>query len=470
MTLVATNPYTGEQIATFEEASDADVQRALDGSQKAFAEWRKRPVAERAALFGKLAETLRANKPSLAALATLEMGKPITEAEGEVEKSAWFCDYYAENAERFLAPETIAAGSDANYVRYEPLGAILAVMPWNFPYVQVFRFAPPALVAGNVAVLKHASNVPQCAIAIERMFLEAGFPEGVFTTLLSGPKIVDDLLSDTRIGGVALTGSDRAGSSVASIAGRELKTSVMELGGSDPFIVLDDADIAEAAKQGCRGRNINAGQACIASKRFIVLEDVADEFEAALAREVESLKLGDPLDTSTQVGPLARPDLVEALESQVQDSVAAGAKVVAGGTKWDGPGFFAVPTVLTDVTPEMRVFREETFGPVAAVVRARDEEEAIALANDTQFGLGASIWTRDTERGKRVAEQVEAGMVFVNAIVISDPRLPFGGTKRSGYGRELGEHGIREFTYVKSVAVHEAAEAAAQPVAAGATE
>jgi succinate-semialdehyde dehydrogenase/glutarate-semialdehyde dehydrogenase len=465
MTLAAINPYSGEEIASFDEATDEDVRRALDRAQEAFVAWRARPVAERAALLGSLAGTMRANKDHLARLATLEMGKPITEAEGEVEKSAWFCEYFAENAERLLAPETIDASSDQNYVRYEPLGTILAVMPWNFPYVQVFRFAPPALVAGNVAVLKHASNVPQCALEIERLFLEAGFPEGVFQTLLAGPAVVEDLLSDERIGGVALTGSDRAGSSVAAIAGRELKTSVMELGGSDPFIVLDDADVEQAAREGCRGRNINAGQACIAAKRFIVLEEVADRFEEALAREVQSLKLGDPLDRSTQVGPLARPDLVEALESQVRDSVAAGARVVAGGTPWEGPGFFAVPTVLADVTPEMRVFREETFGPVAAVVRARDEAEAIALANDSQFGLGASVWTRDTERGRRVAEQVEAGMVFVNAIVVSDPRLPFGGVKRSGYGRELGDLGIREFVYVKSIAVHEPATTAEQPAA-----
>jgi succinate-semialdehyde dehydrogenase/glutarate-semialdehyde dehydrogenase len=465
MTLAAINPYTGEEIATFEAATDDDVRRALDRAQEAFGAWRVRPVAERAALMGALAGTLRANKDHLARLATLEMGKPIAEAEGEVEKSAWFCEYFAEHAERLLAPEAIDASGDENYVRYEPLGAILAVMPWNFPYVQVFRFAPPALVAGNVAVLKHASNVPQCALEIERLFLEAGFPAGVFQTLLAGPEVVEDLLVDPRIGGVALTGSERAGSSVASIAGRELKTSVMELGGSDPFVVLDDADLEQAAREGCRGRNINAGQACIAAKRFIVLDEVADRFEEALAREVQSLRLGDPLDRSTQVGPLARADLVEALQTQVDDSVAAGARVVAGGTAWDGPGFFAVPTVLADVTPDMRVFREETFGPVAAVVRARDEAEAIALANDTQFGLGASVWTRDTERGRRVAEQIEAGMVFVNAIVVSDPRLPFGGVKRSGYGRELGELGIREFVYAKSIAVHEPATTAHQPAA-----
>jgi succinate-semialdehyde dehydrogenase/glutarate-semialdehyde dehydrogenase len=465
VTLVATNPFTGEQLATFASASDDDVRATLDRAGTAFAAWRRRPVAERAALMGSLATTLRANKAHLAELATLEMGKPITEAEGEVEKSAMFCDYFAENGERFLTPASLEGGQDDNYVRYEPLGTILAVMPWNFPYVQVFRFAPPALVAGNVAILKHASNVPQCALEIERLFIEAGFPEGVFQTLLAGPEVVEGLLGDDRIGGVALTGSERAGSMVASIAGRELKTSVMELGGSDPFIVLDDADIAEAAKEGCRGRNINAGQACISAKRFIVLDEVADEFEAALAREVESLKLGDPLDRETQVGPLARADLVEDLRLQVEDSVAAGAKVIAGGTPWEGPGFFVVPTVLTDVTPDMRVFREETFGPVAAVIRARDEDEAIALANDSQYGLGASVWTRDTERGRRVAEQVEAGMVFINAIVVSDPRLPFGGVKRSGYGRELGEWGIREFTYVKSVAVHEAATAPEQPAA-----
>jgi succinate-semialdehyde dehydrogenase / glutarate-semialdehyde dehydrogenase len=320
--------------------------------------------------------------------------------------------------------------------------------------VQVFRFAPPTLVAGNVALLKHASNVPGCASKIEAQFDEAGFPEGVFQTLLVGAGAVEGILADDRVRGVALTGSEGAGSKVAAVAGRNLKRSVMELGGSDPFIVLADADIDAAAREGCRGRNINAGQACIASKRFIVVDAVADEFERKLTEAVQELQIGDPLDPETDVGPLARPDLVDDLRRQVEASAAAGAEIATGGFEHELPGSFVKPVVMTGVTPEMPVFREETFGPVAAVVRVADEEEAIAVANRSDFGLGASVWTRDLERGKAVAARVEAGMVFVNSIVFSDPRLPFGGMKRSGYGRELGDYGIREFVDVKSVAVH----------------
>ena len=453
MTLIATNPATGAELARFEEASPADVEACLAKAQEAFLDWRTRPVRDRAALVAKLAAVLRENKEELARLATLEMGKILAESAGEVEKSAWFCEYYAEKAEEFLAPRRIEGGQQENWIRYEPLGVLLAVMPWNFPYVQVFRFARPALVAGNVAILKHASNVPQCALKIEDLFRQAGFPEGVFQSLLVEPPAVEGILADPRVQGVALTGSDRAGSHVAAIAGRELKTSVMELGGSDPFIVLDDADIAHAAKEGCRARNINAGQACIAAKRFIVLESVADQFEEAFAAEVERLRVGDPLDPDTDVGPLARQDLVDGLKAQVEESVSQGAVLRTGGFDWEGDGAFVRPIVLTGVQPDMRVFREETFGPVAAVVRVPDEETAIQVANDSDYGLGASVFTRDLDRGRRVAEQIEAGMVFVNAIVVSDPRLPFGGFKRSGYGRELGEWGIREFSDVKSIAV-----------------
>ena len=347
----------------------------------------------------------------------------------------------------------IEGGQMENYIRFEPLGIVLAVMPWNFPYVQVFRFAPSALTAGNVAVLKHASNVPGCALKIEEAFHEAGFPEGVFQTLLVGPAAIEGIVADPRVRGVTLTGSDLAGSKVAALAGRELKPSVMELGGSDAFVVLEDADIDLAVAEGTRARNINAGQACIAGKRFIVVEEVADEFERKLAESVAALRVGDPTNPETQVGPLARPDLVETLRGQVEDSVSDGAEVLTGGFDWDGPGSFVRPLVLAGVTPDMRVFREETFGPAAAVIRVADEEAAIEVANDSQFGLGASVFSRDLERAKRVADRIEAGMVFVNAIVISDPRLPFGGVKRSGFGRELGEWGIREFVDVKSVAV-----------------
>jgi succinate-semialdehyde dehydrogenase / glutarate-semialdehyde dehydrogenase len=455
MTLTAFNPADGTELARFEEPTEDELAAAIERAHEAFLEWRERPLAERCKLLRSLASTLRASKADLAREATLEMGKILREAEGEVEKSAVFCEYYADNAERLLAPEAIDdGGALENYVRFEPLGVILAVMPWNFPYVQVFRFAPPTLVAGNVALLKHASNVPGCASRIEALFTEAGFPEGVFQTLLVGPGPVEGILADDRVRGVALTGSEAAGSKVAAVAGRNLKRSVMELGGSDPFIVLDDADIDAAAREGCRGRNINAGQACIASKRFIVVDAVADEFERKLTEAVQGLQIGDPLDAETDVGPLARPDLVDDLRRQVEASEAAGAELATGGFEHELPGSFVKPIVMTGVTPEMPVFREETFGPVAAVVRVANEEEAIAVANRSDFGLGASVWTRDLERGKAVAARVEAGMVFVNSIVFSDARLPFGGIKRSGYGRELGAYGIREFVDVKSVAIH----------------
>jgi succinate-semialdehyde dehydrogenase/glutarate-semialdehyde dehydrogenase len=454
MTLIAVNPADGSELGRYEQPDAAALAASLDRAQDAFLDWRARPVAARAELLRSLAATLRANAAELAREATLEMGKILREAEAEVEKSASFCEYYADNAGSMLAPRALAGGGVENYVRYEPLGIVLAVMPWNFPYVQVFRFAPPALAAGNVALLKHASNVPGCALRIEQMFRLAGFPEGVFQTLLVGPSEVEGILSDRRVRGVALTGSEAAGGVVAGIAGRNLKRSVMELGGSDPFIVLEDADLGAAAREGSRGRNINAGQACIASKRFLVVDAVADEFERRLAEVVSRLRVGDPLDPATDVGPLARQDLVDDLRRQVEASEADGAKILTGGFDSDLAGCFVRPIVLTGVTPEMAVFREETFGPVAAITRVADEAEAIALANDTDFGLGASVWTSDLERGRRVAEEIDAGMVFVNSIVFSDARLPFGGMKRSGYGRELGEYGIREFVDVKSVAVH----------------
>jgi succinate-semialdehyde dehydrogenase / glutarate-semialdehyde dehydrogenase len=455
MSLTAINPTDGSELGRFDELSPEQVSAAIERAHAAFGEWRERPLAERCDLLRSLAATLRSNKAELAREATLEMGKILREAEGEVEKSAAFCEYYADNAERLLAPQVIDdGGALENYVLYEPLGVVLAVMPWNFPYVQVFRFAPPALVAGNVALLKHASNIPGCATKIEDVFREAGFPEGVFQTLLVGSGAVEGILSDDRVRGVALTGSEGAGSKVAAVAGRNLKRSVLELGGSDPFIVLDDADLDAAAREGCRGRNINAGQACIASKRFIVVDAVADEFEQKLTEAVSALKVGDPLAPTTDVGPLARPDLVDDLRRQVEDSTEAGAAVATGGFDVDGSGCFVKPIVMTGVTADMPVFREETFGPVAAVVRVADQDEAIAVANDSDFGLGASVWTNDLERGKQVAARVESGMVFVNSIVFSDARLPFGGVKRSGYGRELGDWGIHEFVDAKSIAVH----------------
>jgi acyl-CoA reductase-like NAD-dependent aldehyde dehydrogenase len=456
------NPATGEEIARFEELSPEEVDAALARSREAFGIWRRRPLDERAELVRNVGGVLRRHQHELARLASLEMGKPITEALAEVEKSAGFCDYYADHARKFLAPTRLEGGQLENWAYYEPLGTVLAVMPWNFPYVQVFRFVPAMLVAGNTVVLKHAVNVPQCALRIQEVIEEAGIPVGAFQTLLVGTDAVEGILSDDRIQGVTLTGSERAGSAVASIAGRALKTSVMELGGSDPFIVLADANIAIAAARGCASRYSNSGQACINAKRFIVIESVADAFEDALVDEVKRLRVGDPLDPDTQVGPLASSVFVDSLREQVEDSIAAGAVLRTGGFRDSDPGTFVDPIVLTEVRPGMRVFREETFGPVAAVVRVPDESTAIRLANDSVYGLGASIWTADHEHGKRLAAEIEAGMIFINEVVVSDKRLPFGGVKRSGYGRELGIWGIREFTEMKSVAV------SAQPVGSGA--
>ncbi|HZO04784.1 MAG TPA: aldehyde dehydrogenase family protein [Solirubrobacterales bacterium] len=453
MAIESVNPATNETLRSFEAYAPAQVDSLISTAHAAFAEWSRRPLEQRTELVRGAGELLRSNRDELAELATLEMGKVFKEAAFEVEKAAGFCDYYADRAARFLAPRQIEGGQAENWVRYEPLGAILAVMPWNFPYVQVFRFAPAMLVAGNVVLLKHASNVPQCALRIERLFAEAGLPAGAFTTLLIGSGEVARVLADERVRAVTLTGSEQAGSQVAAVAGRELKHSVMELGGSDPFIVLADADVADAARKGARARTSNTGQACINAKRFIVLEEVAEEFEAALIDEVARLRVGDPMSPETDIGPLAHQGAVEDLRRQVASSVAAGAAVAVGSCEVDRPGAYVEPMVITGVTPEMSVFREETFGPVAAVTRVPDERTAIALANDSAYGLGASIWTADLERAQELAGELEAGMVFVNEIVVSDARLPFGGSKRSGYGRELGEWGIHEFTQIKSIAV-----------------
>ena len=451
MSIQSVNPATGEVIETFEATSAREVERILATAHAAFVEWRRTPFVTRARHLRNAAEVLKKRKADYARLMTLEMGKPIVQAEAEVDKCAWACEYFADHAEGFLAEQPRETDASRSYVRFDPLGPVLAVMPWNFPFWQVFRFAAPALMAGNAGVLKHASNVPGCALTIESVFREAGFPRGLFATVLVGSPAVAGLIVDPRIAAVTLTGSDRAGSQVAEQAGRALKKTVLELGGSDPFVVLADADVAAAARTAADARLVNSGQSCIAAKRFIVVEPVADQFIPRFLEELRSRRVGDPLARDTQVGPQARVDLRDALHRQVEESVTRGARRLLGGEIPPGPGAFYPPTLLTDVDKGMPAFDEETFGPVAAVIRAKDEADAVRLANDSPFGLGASLWTRDRATAERVAAQIDAGAVHVNGIVKSDPRLPFGGIKRSGYGRELSEYGIREFVNIKSV-------------------
>ena len=446
------DPSNGDELATYPELDAAGVEAAVERAWASRHAWRDAGLDLRAAILRSVAGVLRAEKPRFAALMTSEMGKPIVEAEAEVEKCAWTATWIADNAARLLADEPVESTATKSYVRFQPLGVILAVMPWNFPFWQAFRAALPALAAGNTMLLKHSSNVPQCALAIEDVFREAGVPKGVFQTLLIGPGAIEGIVADRRVAGVTLTGSEAAGMHVAAAAGKALKKSVLELGGSDPFIVLEDADVKAAATVACRARNQNNGQSCIAAKRFIVAEPIAKEFEERFTAAVAALKVGDPKDRANQVGPLARADLVDDLERQVKESVKKGARVLTGGKRLDGNGgYFFEPTVLTDVRPGMPVYNEETFGPVAAVIRVRDAEEALRVANDTEFGLGSSVWTKDVERGEMMAERIEAGLVFVNGMVASDARLPFGGVKRSGYGRELSSYGIREFTNIQTV-------------------
>ena len=450
-TLRSIDPTTGHELAHFPELDESGIEAAIARAWASRHAWRDVGVDMRSAQLRSVAGVLRADKARYAALLTAEMGKPIVEAEGEVEKCAWTAGWIADNAARLLADEPGESTATLSYVRFQPLGVILAVMPWNFPFWQAFRAGLPALAAGNVMLLKHSSNVPQSAIAIEEVFREAGVPQGVFQTLLVGSGVVDQIIADQRVAGVTLTGSEAAGSRVASTAGKTIKKSVLELGGSDPFIILADADVKTAATVACRARNQNNGQSCIAAKRFIVVESVADEFEALFAGAVKALKVGDPKDRGVQVGPLARPDLVDDVERQVRESVRLGARPLTGGKRLDGVGNFFEPTVLVDVRSGMPVYHEETFGPVAAVIRVSDEEEALRVANDSEFGLGSSIWTSDVERGRKLAERVEAGLVFINGMVASDARLPFGGIKKSGYGRELSSYGIKEFTNIQTV-------------------
>jgi acyl-CoA reductase-like NAD-dependent aldehyde dehydrogenase len=450
-TIQTVNPATGETIASYQVASDPEIDRILGRARSGFERWRREPLSAREAAMRQAATTLRRQKSELGRLVSLEMGKPVTQSEAEVEKCAWNCDFYAQNAAALLARRPISSGATESYVEFIPLGVILAIMPWNFPFWQVFRFAAPSLMAGNTAVLKHASNVSGCSLAIAEIFKDSGFPDGIFQSVIVPGAGVSRMIEDERIAAVTLTGSDVVGSQVAARAGSVIKKTIMELGGSDPYIVLADADLDTAASVGVRARFQNTGQSCIAAKRFIIEERVFDDFCDRFVRLVKALKVGDPLDRACEVGPLARADLRDTLQQQVQASVSQGARTLVGGATMSGRGFFFTPTVLTDVTAEMVAGREEVFGPVAAMMKAASPEEAIAIANATSFGLGASLWTSDLDKARRLAESIEAGQVFVNGMVASDPRLPFGGIKRSGYGRELSEFGIREFVNIQTV-------------------
>jgi succinate-semialdehyde dehydrogenase / glutarate-semialdehyde dehydrogenase len=451
MAIESLNPTTGERLATFSEMTPAEVSGFVDAAVRAQKEWAQTPFSARAAPMKRAAALLRDRAPDLARLMALEMGKPLKDGAAEVTKCAWVCEWNAEHAERLLAPRVEESDAGRSYVRFDPLGVVLAVMPWNFPYWQVFRFIAPHLMAGNAGLLKHASNVPQCALSIEEVMHDAGFPKDLFRTLLIGSKAVRPLIQDERIAAVTITGSEPAGRDVAEAAGRSLKPSVLELGGSDPFIVLADADVEEAAKVAAVARTINAGQSCICAKRFIVEAPVHDLFVEKLIAAMREIRVGDPLDPGTSIGPQARRELRDELHGQVLQAIREGARPVLGCEVPDGSGAFYPPSVLVDVPPGSLAAKEELFGPVAVVMSARNAEDAIAIANDTRFGLGASLWTRDLARAERLVARIEAGAVFVNSMVKSDPRLPFGGVKASGFGRELGLEGIRAFVNVKTV-------------------
>ncbi|MBI1424807.1 MAG: aldehyde dehydrogenase family protein [Gammaproteobacteria bacterium] len=451
MSFTVINPATGEQLMEIPAWDDVQVEQALMQTAAVTPQWAATPIAERASLMRKAGQVLRDNADRFGALITQEMGKLLKDARAEVEKCATVCDYYAENGPIALKDETLASDASHSYVAYLPLGTVLAVMPWNFPFWQVFRFAAPALVAGNTGLLKHASNVPQCALAIEEVFKLAGFPAGVFRTLMIRASQVSRVVEDKRVHAVTLTGSEPAGRQVARTAGDNLKKSVLELGGSDAFIVLEDADLDVTVKSAVISRYLNTGQSCIAAKRFIVVDAVAEDFVARFKAGAEALTPGDPADPNTSLAPMARTDLRDELHRQVEDSIAAGAIAVTGCEPIPGPGAFYKASILDRVEPGMRAYHEELFGPVAIVIRARDEDDALRIANESEFGLGGSVWTRDTRRGERLARQVQSGCTFVNGFVKSDARLPFGGIKRSGYGRELSHHGIHEFVNAKTI-------------------
>lgn len=448
--LKSVNPFDQSLLGEYPELDERALDGKLETAAKTFASWKKEKFAHRASLMKKAGDILRADKRKYAETISKEMGKVLREAEAEIEKCAGACDFFAGRAEEFLKDQLIKTDGSKSFVCYQPLGPVLAIMPWNFPFWQVFRFAAPGLMAGNVGLLKHASNVSQCSLAIEEVFTRAGFPEGAFQSLLIGSDKIDRLIAHDHVAAVTLTGSEYAGTKVAAAAGKNLKKTVLELGGSDPFVVLEDADLGEAAKVATHSRMQNAGQSCIAAKRFIVVRKVADDFLARFKKNVESLRQGDPLKEETTMGPLARVDLAEDLEKQMSDSITRGAALVTGG-KRSGANY--APTILGNVSKGMPAFDEETFGPMAAVVTVKDEHEAIEQANQNRYGLGASVWTKDPERGERIAREIESGSVFVNSLMRSDQRLPFGGIKKSGYGRELSELGMKEFMNAKTIYV-----------------
>jgi succinate-semialdehyde dehydrogenase / glutarate-semialdehyde dehydrogenase len=451
------NPISNTTLQTFPSLQPAELDALLARAREAQSQWRNTDPETRAQLATRLADLTRERKIELAALSTLEMGKLKKEALAEVEKCALGCDYYAVHAAPFLAEEPYYTDAGKSYVSYSPLGVVLCIMPWNFPFWQVYRFAVPVILSGNAVVLKHAPNMPQVALAIEQLFQEAGFPEGVFTNIFAETELIEQAIASPHIQAVTITGSARAGRSVATHAGAHLKKCVLELGGSDPFIVLADADLEFAASQAVIGRFQNCGQSCIAAKRFILVPEIADQFVALLKEKAAALKVGDPTLDDTQIGPMARSDLRDELHAQVQASVEAGAKPLLGCTPLPGAGNYYAPSILDNVTSDMRAYKEELFGPVAVILRAKNEEDALRLANDTPYGLGASIWSRDFERAEELSKRIEAGMIFINGIVKSDPRLPFGGVKDSGFGRELSYHGIREFVNAKTVWIRDRA-------------
>ena len=455
MSIASINPANGETMKAFEALSPAQIDEKLQLAAQTFRTYRHTSFAARAKMMNRAAEILENEKQVFGKIMTVEMGKPLKAAISEAEKCAWVCRYYAETAQQHLADQIVETNAQKSYVRFQPLGPVLAVMPWNFPFWQVFRFAAPALMAGNVGLLKHASNVPQCALAIEEIFGRAGFPNGTFQTLLIGSDAVERILGDTRVVAATLTGSEPAGRSVASISGKQIKKTVLELGGSDPFIVMPSANIKAAVATAVKARTINNGQSCIAAKRFIVANEIYDEFERRFVDEMRALRIGDPMDESTDIGPLATLQIVNDLDEQVKKAVASGARVLSGGRKMDRAGNYFEPTVLVDVDINAPVSCEEIFGPVAMLFRVKGIDEAIQLANATPFGLGSAAWTNDAAEQARFIDELEAGSVFINGMVASDPRLPFGGIKHSGYGRELAEFGIREFVNIKTVWIGE---------------